>query len=95
LSSTSFNWVESYYKNLKSRLGIDPENLAPRLLDEHIPKLTSDYVKLVHEKVVEWTNNMLHIESADFKASFHFHMDYRQNKLIFFGGVLFSFFKKK
>ena len=62
-----FNWVEAYHRNLHQRLGVDPQRLHPRLLDEQVPKLIGEYVQLVHRKVEEWTGNLLATETRDFQ----------------------------
>jgi len=52
-------WVQEYYTDMSTRLGVSEESLEPQLLDGKEDKLINDYLSLNHQKSVEWVTNIM------------------------------------
>ncbi|CAO3693544.1 unnamed protein product [Rhizopus microsporus] len=59
-------FVRDYYATMSTRLGVTEELLEPQLLDGQEQTLVGEYLKLVRQKLVEWTSNLMSAESRDF-----------------------------
>ncbi|CEG84380.1 hypothetical protein RMATCC62417_18192 [Rhizopus microsporus] len=59
-------FVRDYYATMSTRLGVTEELLEPQLLDGQEQSLVGEYLKLVRQKLVEWTSNLMSAESRDF-----------------------------
>ncbi|ORX46377.1 exocyst complex component Sec6 [Piromyces finnis] len=52
-------WVQEYYTDMSTRLGVAEDSLEPQLLDGKEDKLINDYLSLNHQKSVEWITNIM------------------------------------
>jgi len=52
-------WVQEYYTDMSTRLGVTEDSLEPQLLDGKEDKLINDYLSLNHQKSVEWVTNIM------------------------------------
>ncbi|OUM65229.1 hypothetical protein PIROE2DRAFT_41842, partial [Piromyces sp. E2] len=52
-------WVQEYYTDMSTRLGVSEDSLEPQLLDGKEDKLINDYLSLNHQKSVEWVTNIM------------------------------------
>ncbi|KAI9271298.1 exocyst complex component Sec6-domain-containing protein [Sporodiniella umbellata] len=59
-------FVRDYYATMSVRLGVTEELLEPQLLDGQEQSLVNEYLKLVRQKLVEWTSNLMSSESQVF-----------------------------
>jgi hypothetical protein len=59
-------FVRDYYATMSTRLGVTEELLEPQLLDGQEQNLVDEYLKLVRDKLVEWTSNIMAGESRGF-----------------------------
>ncbi|KAG1473431.1 hypothetical protein G6F56_000954 [Rhizopus delemar] len=59
-------FVRDYYATMSARLGVTEELLEPQLLDGQEQSLVGEYLKLVRQKLVEWTSNLMSSESREF-----------------------------
>ncbi|KAI9030885.1 exocyst complex component Sec6-domain-containing protein [Phycomyces nitens] len=64
-------FVRDYYATMSTRLGVTEELLEPQLLDGQEQTLVDEYLKLVRNKLAEWTSNLMSSESRDFVAREH------------------------
>ena len=59
-------WVRDYYRVMNERLGVTEELLEPKLLDDNEVRLTTEYVKLIREKLLEWVDRLQENEAKEF-----------------------------
>lgn len=52
-------WVQEYYTDMSTRLGVTEDSLEPQLLDGNENKLIENYLALNHTKSVEWVTNIM------------------------------------
>jgi len=52
-------WVQEYYTDMSTRLGVTEDSLEPQLLDGKEDKLINDYLSMNHQKSVEWVTNIM------------------------------------
>ncbi|KAL0088422.1 exocyst complex component Sec6-domain-containing protein [Phycomyces blakesleeanus] len=64
-------FVRDYYATMSTRLGVTEELLEPQLLDGQEQTLVDEYLKLVRNKLAEWTSNLMSSESRDFVVREH------------------------
>ena len=62
---TLYEWLKEYKGNMKE-LNISPELMEPPLLDGKEQDLIEDYVKLIIQKLDEWSTNLMKTEVAEF-----------------------------
>lgn len=60
-----FEWLKEYKGSMKE-LNVPPELLEPPLLDGKEQTLIEDYVKLIIQKLDEWSANLMKTEVAEF-----------------------------
>ncbi|KAF8202234.1 exocyst complex component sec6 [Pholiota molesta] len=60
-----FEWLKEYKRSMKE-LDVPPELLEPPLLDGKEQALIEDYVKLIIQKLDEWSANLMKTEVAEF-----------------------------
>jgi exocyst complex component 3 len=64
-------FVKEYYKNMTKELEIPDELLVPRLLDGKEQDLVEDYLRLIVQKMDEWTTNLMKTEVDEFTVRDH------------------------
>lgn len=60
------NFTKEYHKTMTKELDIPPEMLEPKLLDGKQQELIEDYLKLIVNKMDEWTSNIMKTQTNDF-----------------------------
>ncbi|KAF8967657.1 exocyst complex component sec6 [Flammula alnicola] len=60
-----YEWLKEYKSNMKE-LNVSPDLLDPPLLDGKEQTLIEDYVKLIIQKLDEWSVNLMKTEIAEF-----------------------------
>ncbi|KIM44496.1 hypothetical protein M413DRAFT_67492 [Hebeloma cylindrosporum] len=60
-----YEWLKEYKANMKE-LNVSPDLLDPPLLDGKEQSLIEDYVKLIIQKLDEWSANLMKTEVAEF-----------------------------
>ena len=62
---TLYEWLKEYKANMKE-LNVSPELLEPPLLAGKEQSLIEDYVRLIIQKLDEWSSNLMKTEVAEF-----------------------------